>query len=93
MERLHYPKAVVGKTLLAMLRMIHHQHPDPAALVRDFDLYRIVLTLSRNDSQVLVAELAGQLLQDFDRGGKGAGGEGGEGSGGGGGGGGGDGDC
>ncbi|CAN0018208.1 unnamed protein product [Scytosiphon promiscuus] len=76
MERLHYPKAVVGKTLLAMLRMIHHRHPDPAALVRDFDLYRIVLTLSRNNSQVLVAELAGQLLQDFDRGGKGSGGGG-----------------
>ncbi|CAM9907823.1 unnamed protein product, partial [Ectocarpus fasciculatus] len=71
MERLHYPKAVVGKTLLGMLRMIHHQHPDPAALVRDFDLYRIVLTLSRNESQVLVAELAGQLLQDFGRGGQG----------------------
>ncbi|CBN77119.1 MEKK and related serine/threonine protein kinases amardillo repeat-containing protein [Ectocarpus siliculosus] len=71
MERLHYPKAVVGKTLLGMLRMIHHQHPDPAALVRDFDLYRIVLTLARNESQVLVAELAGQLLQDFDRGGGG----------------------
>ncbi|CAM9816607.1 unnamed protein product, partial [Ectocarpus sp. 12 AP-2014] len=71
MERLHYPKAVVGKTLLSMLRMIHHQHPDPAALVHDFDLYRIVLTLSRNESQVLVAELAGQLLQDFGRGGGG----------------------
>lgn len=67
MERLHYPKAVVGKTLLGMLRMIHQQHPDPAALVRDFDLYRIVLALARNESQVLVSELAGQLLQDFDR--------------------------
>ncbi|CAM9468687.1 unnamed protein product [Ectocarpus sp. 8 AP-2014] len=91
MERLHYPKAVVGKTLLGMLRMIHHQHPDPAALVRDFNLYRIVLTLSRNESQVLVAELAGQLLQDFGRGGGGdaavdTGGCGGGGGGGGGGG-------
>ena len=75
MERLHYPKAVVGKTLLGMLRMIHQQHPDPAALVRDFDLYRIVLALARNESQVLVSELAGQLLQDFDRGGQSQAGE------------------
>lgn len=73
MERLHYPKAVVGKTLLGMLRMIHQQHPDPAALVHDFDLHRIVLALARNESQVLVSELAGQLLQDFDRGGQGQG--------------------
>lgn len=49
-----------------MLRQIHLHHPQPAALVRDFDLYRIVLTLSRNEAQVLVAELAAQLLQDFD---------------------------
>ena len=66
MQRLHYPKAVVGKTLLSMLRQIHQHHSDPQALVRDFDLYKIVLKLSQNDSQVLVAELAGQLLQDFD---------------------------
>lgn len=66
MERLHYPKAVVGKTLLSMLRQIHQHHSAPAALVRDFDLYQIVLKLSQNESQVLVAELAAQLLQDFD---------------------------
>ncbi|CAN0498791.1 unnamed protein product, partial [Laminaria digitata] len=63
MERLHYPKAVVGKTLLGMLRQIHQNHANPPALVRDFDLYKTVLTLSRNESQVLVAELAAQLLQ------------------------------
>lgn len=66
MERLHYPKAVVGKTLLSMLRQIHQHHSNPAALVRDFDLYQVVRLLSRNESQVLVAELAGKLLQDFD---------------------------
>lgn len=65
-KRLHYPKAVVGKTLLGMLRQIHQHHPDPQALVRDFDLYKVVLKLSQNDSQVLVAELADQLLQDLD---------------------------
>lgn len=66
MERLHYPKAVVGKTLLSMLRKIHQHHTTPATLVRDFNLYQIVLKLSQNESQVLVAELAAQLLQDFD---------------------------
>lgn len=66
MERLHYPKAVVGKILLGMLRQIHQHHSDPASLVRDFDLHRVVLKLSKNELQVLVAELAAQLLQDFD---------------------------
>ncbi|CAM9364055.1 unnamed protein product [Discosporangium mesarthrocarpum] len=69
-SRLHYPKAIVGKTLLTMLRAIHRHHPNPRALTRNFDLYPSVRALARNESQVLVAEIATQLLQEFDDHGK-----------------------
>ncbi|CAM9734105.1 unnamed protein product [Chrysoparadoxa australica] len=69
-ERLHYPKAIVGKTLLSMLRIVYKQHSNPRALIREFDLYPSVSKLAKNNTQVLVAEIANQLLQDFDEHGK-----------------------
>ncbi|KAG5176588.1 hypothetical protein JKP88DRAFT_335585 [Tribonema minus] len=64
--RLHYPKAMVGKTLLAMLRLIYRNHPKPRELDRRFNLYPTVVKLARNNAQVLVAEMATLLLQDID---------------------------
>jgi hypothetical protein len=69
-KRLHYPKAIVTKTLLAMLRLMYKSHSRPRELIRQFNLYPTVSKLARNHAQVLVAEIATQLLHDFDQLGK-----------------------
>ncbi len=63
---LYYPNAIVVKSLLNMLFLVFQHHSAPEYLIRDFDLYASVSKLAGNHVQVLVAELASQLLRVFD---------------------------
>ncbi len=63
---LYYPNAIVVKSLLNMLYLVFGHHSTPHELIRDFNLYPSVSKLAENNTQVLVAELAWQLLRVFD---------------------------
>ncbi len=62
---LYYPNAIVVKSLLNMLYLVFGNHSAPHELIREFNLYPSVYKLAENNTQVLVAELASQLLRVF----------------------------
>ncbi len=67
MAKLHSTNAIVIKSLLNILYRVFGHHSDPLKLLRDFNqLYPSVSALAENNTQVLVAELASQLLRIFD---------------------------
>ncbi len=67
MANLHHPNTIVVKSLLNMLYLVFGHHSEPQKLIRDFNqLYPSVSKLAENNTQVLVAELASQLLRVFD---------------------------
>ncbi|WWC70634.1 uncharacterized protein I206_104585 [Kwoniella pini CBS 10737] len=55
-------KAVIKLNLLRLTRIVCDQHPDKASLISRFGLMEIVEKLSKQDSAVLVRELAKEVL-------------------------------
>lgn len=58
-------EAIVLRSLLKMLQLIHQNHPCPRQLVLDNNLYAIVLEFAQSEQQVLVCQIANRLLADF----------------------------
>ena len=58
-------EAIVLRSLLRMLQLIHQHHPSPRQLVLDLNLYHIVLKFVQDPSQVLVYQAAVLVLKDF----------------------------
>lgn len=63
--RLSYPKAMVRKNLLKMLKSMFEASPEPTRFVFDFGLYPVVQRLAQDENMILVMEIANQLLQGF----------------------------
>lgn len=66
MKRLIYPKAIVCKMLLVVLRTIYKNHSAKKELNNKFNLYACAVTLASNKAQILVSEIATQLLEEMD---------------------------
>jgi hypothetical protein len=65
-KRLKTPQeAIVLRSLLKMLQLLHQYHPCPRQFVLDNNLYKIVKEYAESEGQVLVCQLANRLLADF----------------------------
>ncbi|EWM20613.1 HEAT, type 2 [Nannochloropsis gaditana] len=67
---LQIPQASVRKPSLLLLRLLYEAAPDPefkANLISDFHLIPMMQQLVADASHVLVRDLAGQLLADFEK--------------------------
>jgi hypothetical protein len=64
-KRLVGSEAIVLRSLLRMLQLLHQHHPFPRQFVLDHNLYAIVRSFARDESQVLVFQMANRLLRDF----------------------------
>lgn len=58
-------EAIVLRSLLKMLQLMHQYHPDPKQFVLDNDLYNVVKGFAQAEGQVLVCQIANRLLRDF----------------------------
>jgi hypothetical protein len=58
-------EAIVLRSLLKMLQLIHVNHPCPRQLVLDNNLYKLVKGIAQSEEQVLVCQIANRLLADF----------------------------
>ncbi|CAM9558941.1 unnamed protein product [Ectocarpus fasciculatus] len=64
-KRLVGSEAIVLRSLLRMLQLLHLHHPFPRQFVLDHNLYAIVRSFAQDESQVLVFQMANRLLRDF----------------------------
>lgn len=67
LSKLQNPKAIVRKPVLTLLKIVYQHHDRKPAFIHDYDLYPIIRVLAQDHSQVLVKDLATQLLHDFDK--------------------------
>lgn len=58
--------AIVLRSLLRMLQFLHEYHPDPKQFVLENDLNNVVKGFEKMEGQVLVYQIASQLLVDFE---------------------------
>ncbi len=58
-------EAIVLRSLLKMLQLMHQNHPHPRQLVLDNGLYALVKDFAQSEGQVLVCQIANRLLRDF----------------------------
>jgi hypothetical protein len=63
--RLRFAEAIVLRSLLNMLQLIHQCHATPRQLVLDHDLYCTVRTFALSETRVLVNQIALKLLGDL----------------------------
>jgi hypothetical protein len=64
-KRLRFAEAIVLRSLLNMLQLIHQCHATPRQLVLDHDLYCTVRTFALSETRVLVNQIALKLLGDL----------------------------
>jgi hypothetical protein len=64
-KRLRLAEAIVLRSLLNMLQLLHSAHPSPRQLVLDHDLYCTVRTFALAETRVLVNQIALKLLCDL----------------------------
>ena len=64
-KRLYTSEAIVLRSLLNILQLLHQHHPSPRQLVLDHDLYSVVRGFAQAESQVLVNQMAIRLLKDL----------------------------
>jgi hypothetical protein len=64
-NRLQGSEAIVLRSLLRMLQLLHQHHPFPRQFVLDHSLYSIVRSFAQDETQVLVFQMANRLLRDF----------------------------
>lgn len=58
-------EAIVLRSLLKMLQLLHHYHLSPLQFVAEYDLYNLVKGFAKSEGQVLVSQIAEKLLSDF----------------------------
>lgn len=58
-------EAIVLRSLLKMLQLIHQNHPCPRQLVLDNNLYKLVKEFAQSETKVVVQQIANRLLADF----------------------------
>lgn len=58
-------EAIVLRSLLRMLQLMHQQHPSPIEWVQQHNLVSIVEEFAQSEGQVLVCQLANKLLLEF----------------------------
>ncbi|RHY97884.1 hypothetical protein DYB35_004826 [Aphanomyces astaci] len=61
--RLSYPKPFVRKNLLKMLKCIFESHTAPVQFLVEFNIHPTILALAQETNQILIQEIASQLLQ------------------------------
>jgi hypothetical protein len=64
-KRLGASDAIVLRSLLKMLQLLHQYHPNPRHFVLDNDLYNVVRSFAQSEGQVLVHQISNKLLVDF----------------------------
>ena len=64
-RRLRTSDAIVLRSLLKMLQLLHQYHPCPRQLVLDYGLYGIVREFRQEEKQVLVYQVATKLSKEF----------------------------
>lgn len=58
-------EAIVLRSLLKMLQLLHHYHLNPMQFVAEYDLFNLVKDFAQSEGQVLVCQIAEKLLVDF----------------------------
>ncbi|ETV92602.1 STE/STE11/CDC15 protein kinase [Aphanomyces invadans] len=61
--RLSYPKPFVRKNLLKMLKCIFESHTSPVQFLVEYNIHPIIHALAQENNQILIQEIASQLLQ------------------------------
>lgn len=64
-KRLCTSDAIVLRSLLKMVQLLHQYHPNPRQFVLDNDLYNVAKGFAQSEGQVLVHQIANRLLIDF----------------------------
>lgn len=64
-KRLCTSDAIVLRSLLKMVQLLHQYHPNPRQFVLDNDLYNVAKGFAQSEVQVLVHQIANRLLIDF----------------------------
>ena len=64
-KRLSTSDAIVLRSLLKMVQLLHQNHPNPRHFVLDNDLYNVAKGFAQSEGQVLVHQVANRLLIDF----------------------------
>ena len=64
-KRLSTSDAIVLRSLLKMVQLLHTCHPNPRQFVLDNNLYNVAKTYAQSEGQVLVHQVANRLLVDF----------------------------
>ena len=67
LSKLQNPKAIVRKPVLTLLKIIYQHHDKKAEFVKKYELTACMRQLAQDNSQVLVKDLAMQLLHDFEK--------------------------
>lgn len=65
LRRLHSSEAIVLRSLLKILQLLHQHHFYPRKFVLDHNMYTIVRAFALEEGQVLVNQMANRLLRDF----------------------------
>jgi serine/threonine protein kinase len=65
-ERIKYPKAIVRKNLLNMLKQLFDKHDNKRQFVLVYNLYPVVQNLAADNVMILVKEISSKLLKDID---------------------------
>lgn len=58
-------EAIILRSLLRMLQLLHQNHPCPRQFVLDNNLYNLVKEFAQSERQVVVSQIANRLLADF----------------------------
>lgn len=58
-------EAIVLRSLLKMLQLLHRYHLNPVQFVAEYDLIDLVKDFAQSEGQVLVCQIAEKLLVDF----------------------------
>ena len=64
-KRLKNADALVLRSLLKMIQLLHQNHPNPRQFVLDNGLYNILKGYTRDESQVVVYQIAVKLIRDM----------------------------
>ena len=64
-KRLCTSDAIVLRSLLKMVQLLHQYHPNPRQFVLDNDLYNVAKRFAQSEVQVLVHQIANRLLTEF----------------------------
>jgi hypothetical protein len=58
-------EAIVLRSLLRMLQLLHINHENPRRFILDYNLFQIVENYAKEENQILVSQTANKLLNEF----------------------------